>query len=242
MRLGRAELPLDTTVDPSRFDRVDGLVHAAWDFRARSERDIERVNVAGSIRLLDAAAAAGVERIVFISTLSAFPGCRSAYGRAKLAVEEHVRSLGGVVVRPGLVWGDPGGSLYASLAHLARRLPVLPVFTGERQKLHLAHEEDLARLVAALVLDEWTPRRTVVAAAATPLSLGAILRRIADAGGRRVYVVRIPWQLVWAGLRTLELTGLRPPFRSDSVVSLVSLDRDPFGPVGPPSGFRPFRP
>lgn len=144
------------------------------------------------------------------------------------------------MVRPGLVWGNPGGSLYASLVRVARRAKVVPVFTGERQKLHLVHEDDVAQLVASLVLDDRTAGGTVAAASAQPLSLGALLRRIASANGRNLHVVRVPWRSVWGVLRALEIAGLRPAFRSDSVVSLVSLDQDPFGPAGAPPGFRPF--
>jgi len=238
----RAELPLEQSVAPSLFRNVDAVVQTAWDFQARAEADIGRVNVCGSIRTFDAAQAAGVERLVFISTLSAFPGCRSLYGRAKLAVEEHVASRGGIVLRPGLVWGDPGGSLYARLKWIAEHAPIAPVFTGERQKLHLAHEDDLAGLVTSLAMNGGQPGRRVSAAAAEPLSLAAILRRIAHAHGRELRVVRVHWRAAWAGLRALELAGLAPAFRSDSVRSLVGLQRDPFGAGGPPPGFRPFSP
>lgn len=237
-RLGRAEAPLGSA--PPALDGVRALVHAAWDFAPRTRREIARLNVDGSIGLIDAARNAGVERIVFISTLSAFPGCPSMYGQAKLAVEEHVRSLGGIAVRPGLVWGRPGGSLYARLAALADRAPVLPALAG--RQLHLAHEDDVAALVASLALADVPEGEVVPAAAPGPLTLAEILRRIGEAHGRTVRVVPLPWRAVWAGLRALELAGLAPAFRSDSVRSLVGLQRDPFGAGGPPPGFRPFSP
>lgn len=237
-----ARFTLEEGVARGALEGAQALVHAAWDFSAYSRAEIERNNVAGSIRLFDHAAAAGVERLVFVSSLSAFPGCRSMYGRAKLAVEEHVLSLGGAVVRPGLVWGTDGGSLYATLAGLARKAPVLPVFAGESRKLHLAHEDDLAGLVVSLVEAERVPAQPVAAAAAEPLSLADILRRIAAAHGRRLRIVHVPWRAAWAGLRALELAHLDPPFRSDSVVSLISVQQRPFGPEGAPAGFRPFMP
>lgn len=220
--------------DDIRLHGFDALVHCAWDFGARTEAEIERVNVEGSKRLLEA----GAGRAVFVSTLSAFPGARSLYGRAKLAVEAHALALGAVVVRPGLVWGPEGGSLYGALRRLAR-LPLLPVFSGRR--LHLAHEDDLAALVARL-LDEGADR-PVAAAAEESLPLAEILRRIARAEGRSTRTVRVPWRAVWAPLRALEALGLRPPFRSDSVLSLVSLDERPFEHAArPPAPFRPFVP
>jgi hypothetical protein len=55
---------------------------------------------------------AGVRRLVFISTISAFDGCRSFYGKGKLEVERITHSLGGWVIRPGLLYGEkPGGML-----------------------------------------------------------------------------------------------------------------------------------
>ena len=43
--------------------------------------------------LLDAARAAGVGRVLFVSSISAYDGCRSAYGRGKLRVETAVAAL-----------------------------------------------------------------------------------------------------------------------------------------------------
>jgi uncharacterized protein YbjT (DUF2867 family) len=167
---------------------------------------------------------------VFVSTLSAFPGARSLYGRAKLAVETEARAAGASVVRPGLVWSESGGSLWSSLRKLAR-IPVLPVFSN--RKLHPAHVDDVAALVVRL-LDE-PAAEPVVAAADQPLSLAQLLRGV----NRRLVTVPVPWPLVWAPLRGLEAVGVDPPFRSDSVLSLVSLDEQPFAHAQPPSV--PFR-
>lgn len=236
-----ARFTLTEPPDASSLAGVDALVHCAWDFAARSGVDVERVNVEGSRRLLGVAGSAGIQRILFVSTLSAFPGCRSLYGRAKLAVEEATLAAGGAVVRLGLVWGPGGGSLFANLRRLASTAPLLPVFTDRR--LHLLHEDDLGSAVAAILARERSHGTTYVAAAEEALPLAEILRRLARVRGRTLRTVRVPWWAVWAPLRTLELIGLRPHFRSDSVVSLVSLDEDPFvhGLV-PAVVFRPFDP
>jgi nucleoside-diphosphate-sugar epimerase len=212
------------------LESVDAVVHAAWDFSARTQAEIERTNVEGSRRLLEAARG---RRIVFVSTLSAFPGARSLYGQAKLAVEEAAQAAGGAVIRPGLVWDEEGGSLYASLRKLAR-LPLLPTFTD--RKLHPAHADDVAALVRHL-LGQTAADAPVVAAARQPLTLAQILR----AANPRLRTVPVPWRLVWSPLRALELVGLDPPLRSDSVLSLVSLDERPFEHArAPETPFRPF--
>jgi len=227
------------------LEGAEALVHCAWDFGLRTWAEIEETNVRGSERLLRAAAGAGVERVVVVSTLSASRGVRSHYGRAKLAVEAATHAVGGAVVRPGLVWGEPPRSLYGTLSRLALRLPLLPAPDARDGRLRTTHEADLAGLVRRL-LDEGPPSaaRPIVAAAPEPWRLADLLVATAAAAGRRVRVVPVPWRVPWALLRLLEVAGLRPPFRSDSLVSLVGLRGDPYadGALPPPTPFRSFAP
>jgi nucleoside-diphosphate-sugar epimerase len=239
--LTRSDASLEHGASASSFDDADVAVHCAWSFDARGRDRMTLLNVSGSTRLLDQAAAAGVGRQIVISSVGAFPGCRSLYGQAKLAVEEHARSLAGVVIRPGLVWGPGGGGLLGAIDHAARRLPVIPVLAGEDKKIYLAHEDDVGALVAHLA-EARLPAGPVVAAAPVPLSMAAVVRTLAARAGRAPRVVHVPWQLAWGALRSLELAGLRPPFRSDSVIGLVGADPDPFahGERPDPLAFRPF--
>src|SRR5207253_1039840 len=50
-----------------------------------------------------------IPKIIFISTISAFEGCRSLYGRAKLEIEKIALDCGALVIRPGLVYGSGPG-------------------------------------------------------------------------------------------------------------------------------------
>ncbi|MGA8922036.1 MAG: hypothetical protein WB682_02740, partial [Candidatus Dormiibacterota bacterium] len=45
--------------------------------------------------------------------------------------------------------------------------------------------------------------------------------------GTRPRFVSVPWRAVWLGLKGAETVGLRPSYRSDSVVSLVHQDPNP---------------
>ncbi|MDE2511017.1 MAG: NAD-dependent epimerase/dehydratase family protein, partial [Elusimicrobia bacterium] len=145
---------LGESLDPSTLKDVDALIHAAHDFRAFGAEEQTRVNVEGARLLFEAARSAGVRRIVAVSSVSAFPGCRSDYGRAKLQLEDMALKSGGVAVRPGLVYGDGPGGMFGTLSRLCR-LPVLPLPDGGRQPLLLGHADDVsAALVAAL---DWDP-------------------------------------------------------------------------------------
>ena len=128
--------------------RVSVLIHAAWDFSAVSSEDIQRVNVEGSIRLLRMAKAAGVGRIVFISTISAFTGARSLYGKAKLQVESVVAELGGIILRPGLVFGDSPGGVFGSIRKQVQHQKFIPLIGNGKAPQFLVPEETLAEVVA----------------------------------------------------------------------------------------------
>ena len=135
------------------------MVHAAWDLRLVRPRDLERVNVQGSLRLLDAARAADVPRFVFISSISAFDEAESYYGKTKLAVEREVARQGGVVIRPGLVYGDRPGGMFGALKAQAARGAIIPLLGNGRYAQYLVHEDDLAAAVVAAVSAEKVPQK-----------------------------------------------------------------------------------
>jgi nucleoside-diphosphate-sugar epimerase len=228
-RLTQVHFDLSEELAPGAFDGVDALVHPAYDFSATRWPDIERVNVEGSRRLFAAAHAAEIQRIIFVSTLAAFPGARSLYGRAKLEIEQAATDFGAAIVRPGLIWGSQGAAMFGALQRAVERLPVVPLFVPPELEVPLVHEEDLALLMGRL-LDLWPAAsgKLLVAASGQTLMFGELLRSLAPQTGKRRRFVRLPWITAWLGLRTLEMLGATPPFRSDSLVSFVFTDAKPF--------------
>jgi nucleoside-diphosphate-sugar epimerase len=115
------------------------------------------------------------------------------------------------------------GGLCRALAR-SRFLPLV----GGRQGQYLIHEEDLARLILAAA-ERGSDRlpRPVTAAAEQPLTLRRILHILARARNRHVTLVPVPWRAAWLALRSAEIVGLHPSFRSDSVISLMHQAPDP---------------
>lgn len=222
-RPGAGDVPfeLGKRLPPEALQGVDALVHCAYDWGARGWRDIEAVNVRGSIDLFETAVAVGIRRLVFISTVSAYHGCPSLYGRGKLIVEDFVRGKGGVVIRPGLVCGDSARGMFGTLYRLAG-LPLLPVFDGGLQPLFLVHVDDLATLVeVALRPDRAVSPQLITAAFPEPVTFRQLLRFLSRARSNHLLLVPVPAPVALAGLRLLEALGLRLRFSSDSLVSLL---------------------
>ena len=212
-----------------REHAVTALVHCAWDLTVSKRADLEALNVQGSIRLMEQARAEGVETIVFISTISAFAGCKSDYGQTKLKVEEAARRLGALVVRPGLVFGDQPGGMVGALNGAVQKLPLVPLIGSGRQVLFPAHEDDVVVLVRRLVAQPGLvkPDEPVIAASEHGWTFRRILAELAARRGRKVRAVPIPWRVIWLPFKTAEMIGLRLSFRSDSVVSIVNQDPSP---------------
>ena len=214
-------------VDPHLFNGVGALVHCAYDFSARTEAEIGSVNVEGSQRLLEAAAAAGVTKRVYISSISAFDGCRSRYGRAKLAVEQ-TAPAGTLVIRPGLIYGNREGGMFGSLRQSVEKGARVPLLAGSPCTQYLVNSDDLGEAIARFLGGDWAdPPPVVTLADPRPWPLGELLREIGRQSGRSVRFLPLPWPFVWLGLRTAEALGLRLGFRSDSIISTVYQDPAP---------------
>jgi nucleoside-diphosphate-sugar epimerase len=207
-------------LEPSVLDGIETVVHAAWDLSTRGE-EIRAVNVRGSLPLLDDLAARG-GRTVLISSLAAFPGARSLYGQAKLELEHAVLERGGVVLRPGLVFGVDAGGLFGAMVAAISRNPLAPLLGGGWQRLFVTHDEHLCELVAQIIGGRFGPDRPVFAAHELPTTLRAIAVQVAEAHGRRLRVIPLPQRLAYLGLRSAEIAGLSLSFRSDSLLSLAS--------------------
>jgi len=240
VELGRRRRPgapgivfsLGDEVRPIDLSGAKALVHCAYDFQPLTWSDIHRVNVTGTAKLLRAASEAAVERLVYISSISAFEGCRSLYGRAKFESERVALSLGAVVIRPALVFGDRPGAMFGRLVKQVERARVLPL-VGGAQYQYLVHEQDLTEFICRCVeRGGASPSVAVTIGHERPLTLRQLLEQLAHAHGRSVAFVPLPWQLVWAVIKAAEWCHVPMEFRSDSLVSLMYQDPSPdFGPM-----------
>jgi len=232
-------------VEAGQFKDVHALVHCAYDFGPLRWEDIHATNVEGSRQLIAAAREAGVRTIVFISTLSAFPGCRSLYGKAKLETESLAQALGAFVIRSGLVYSQNPGGMFGRLISQVRGARLVPTLWGGRQTQYLIRDEDLGNLVRGC-LEGRVPAGTgpISAAHEQAWELKNIMARMAQALGKRLSFVPVPWQLIWLALKSLELIGAPAKFRSDSLISMVYQDPAPSFKLLKSLGFqcRPFEP
>jgi nucleoside-diphosphate-sugar epimerase len=211
---------LGTSVDPGVLDGVDVLVHCAYDMRVVSPGDVSRINVAGSEKLLRAAANAGVARTIVLSSMSAYPDTHQLYGSAKLEIESIAKTHDAVSVRPGLVVGERPGGMAGTLARLAG-LPFTPCLSGVGRQF-LLHEADFVSAMLLLARTDTLPTAPVGLAYPTSVDFATVLRTIARTVGLRPpRLIPIPWRLVDVTLKCGERLRLPMPLRSDSLLGLL---------------------
>lgn len=128
---------------------ADAIIHVAGTINAPTAAAFEKGNVEGTLSMLAAATAGGVQRFVHVSSLAAREPKLSLYGASKCKAEELVMGSGldWAIVRPPAVYG-PGDKETLELFRMARLGVMLMPPKG---RISVIHVDDLARLLLALV-------------------------------------------------------------------------------------------
>ena len=129
---------------------TEAVLHIAGVVNAPDPTAFEAGNVKGTLNVIEASLAAGVQRFVHVSSLSAREPDLSAYGASKARAEKLVRASGldWTIVRPPGIYG-PRDVDYFEMFRLAK-WGVMPVPPREG-RASIIHVDDLARLLLALV-------------------------------------------------------------------------------------------
>jgi|TARA_Y100000031_G_C8226917_1_gene388849 nucleoside-diphosphate-sugar epimerase len=211
---------LGHTVDDNLLNGVDVLVHCAYDYSLVTWRDIYATNVEGTMLLLESAKRAEVKCIVFISSITAFKGCRSLYGKAKLKCESLVQEQNGIVIRPGLIFGEGGGTVLRSMESWVQKLPIVP-FISSKSDLYLCHIDDLSSLIIEIIAKNKSGNRVITAVESTPYKFKDVIRILQKKHNRFRPLLPVPWQLPWLFIKVLNSLGIQTSLRSDGLIGFV---------------------
>jgi len=191
------------------------------------------VNVDGTRRLAEQAAAAGVPRLIFVSSvkvngersapgspLSAAdtPASADPYGLSKWEAEQALREIAArtglatVIVRPPLIYGAGMTGNLARLAGLVRRGVPLPLGAVDNLRSFVGLE-NLIDLLVRCVRHPRAAGQTFMVSDGEDLSTPALIHQLAAAMGRRARLFPVPVQWLRAGAR---LVG-----RADEIERLI---------------------
>jgi nucleoside-diphosphate-sugar epimerase len=210
---GRA--PADTPIEVRPLDFADPaglaaslrgartLFNTYWVRFAHGQVSHETA-VAQSRVLFQAAAEAGVPRVVHVSITHPSADSPYPYFRGKAAVEQALRDLrlSHAVLRPAILFGG-NGVLINNIAWLLRKLPVFAVGGSGEYRIRPIHVHDLAEL--AVQAGEETETEVIDAVGPERPTFVELVQFIKETVGSRSQVVRVPGSLIPPAARLLGL-------------------------------------
>lgn len=183
------------------------------------EGAFDRANTAGTRRLAQQAAAAGVQRFVFVSSIKVLgesgamdhtsqPAPLDAYGRSKHAAEQALWAIAAetglevVVVRPPLVYGPGVTANFRALIDVVQRGVPLP-FGAVDNRRSLVGVSNLADLLRVTIEHVGAPGHAWLVRDSLDVSTPDLVRAIAGALGVRPRLMGIPPRALALGGRVL---------------------------------------
>jgi len=193
---------------------MDAVVHLAGIAHVGSgiaEGTYDRVNHMATAELARAAAASGVRRLVFMSSIRAQTGATAdaplteadepcptdAYGRSKLAAEAAVRAFGVpyTILRPTLVYGPGVKGNVANLMRLAA-LPLPLPFGALSNRRSLLALDNLIAAVRFALEDANAVNQTFIVADPQAISVAEVVSLLRSTTGRKCWLIPMPSSLL----------------------------------------------
>ncbi len=198
-------------------------VHVMHEGVGDSLAKYRRVNVAGTLNLARQAAAAGVARFVFLSSIKVNgdkteagapftadqkPEPCDAYGVSKMEAEIALRELAEstgmevVIIRPPLVYGPGVKANFLCMMRWVARSGLLPFGAVTSNRRSFVAVDNLVDLLATCIDHPAAANQTFVVSDGEALSTAALLTRLGAALGRPARLIPIPvgWLKLGAAL------------------------------------------
>jgi len=187
-------------------------VHVMQEATADPLAEFRRVNVQGTLNLARNAAAAGVRRFVFISSIKVngeatqfgrpftaddAPAPLDAYGVSKMEAEQGLRELTAqtgmevVMIRPPLVYGPGVKANFAALMLWLKRGVPLPLGSIQNKR-SLVALDNLVDLIVTCLTHPAAANQTFLVSDGEDVSTTELLYRMGQALGRPARLVPIP--------------------------------------------------
>ncbi len=197
---------------------VDVVMHLAARVHVMNESAADplavfrAVNVDATVNLARQAAAAGVKRFVFLSSIkvngevtaegepfkvSDIPNPEDAYGRSKLEAEQALLAISAetgmevVIIRPPLVYGPGVKANFASLMRWAAR-PFPWPFGAARNRRSLIYVGNLVDFMLLCANHSAVGNRVFLISDGDDLSIGQLISKLSLAGGRKAWMLPAP--------------------------------------------------
>lgn len=202
-------------------DAAVNLVGVLYESPGRS---FDKVHVEGARNIAQAARAAGVTRLVQMSSIGADADSPAAYARSKAGAETEARAVypDAVILRPSIVFGNGDGFLNR-FAQMAQLSPALPLIGGGETRFQPVHVGDVAEAIARATTDAAAAGQTYELGGPATYSFKDLLQLILRETGRSRFLAPLPFPVaraIGSAAQMAALFGLAPPLTRDQVLML----------------------
>jgi uncharacterized protein YbjT (DUF2867 family) len=169
------------------------VAHCAGINREIGEQTYDRIHVAGTRNLVEAARRAGVGKLAMLSFLRARPNCGSDYHESKWAAEEIVRASGFdyTIFKAGVIYGR-GDHMLDHISHALHTFPVFALVGFQDKLVRPLAVEDLSRALIASLTEGRISKQTVSIMGPEQLTLGEAVQRVGRVIGKKPFYFRAP--------------------------------------------------
>jgi NADH dehydrogenase len=216
---------LDVPYLRSSMDGATAVVHLAAIAIERGNETFESANIEATRKVIDAARAASVKRIVHMSQNGSDSSSPFRFLRSKGIAQDLVASseLDWSILRPSVIFG--GEDEFANvLARLVRLTPlILPLPAGGSSRFQPIAVDDVATVIARCLADDSTIRHIFPLGGSTELTLRQIASRILVAMNAQRVIVGVPTIAIRPLVAALWHLVPRPPVTTD-LLDILALD------------------
>ena len=197
---------------------ADYVVNLVGVLYPRGAQSFAAVHARGAQLVAEAAARAGVQRLVQVSAIGAAADSPSLYARSKAAGEAAVLRAfpKATIVRPSIVFG-PEDDFFNRFAALARILWVLPLIGGGQNRMQPVYVGDVATALARVLLDGDSSGKTFELGGPRVLTFKEILELVLHETGRSALLLPLPVPVAMMQAAVLELLPIPPLLTRDQV-------------------------
>ena len=184
--------------------------------------NIASIGFGAAPAILEACRAAGVHRVVFVSTTAIFTQLNARSRTIRQAAEAAITASGlsTTIVRPTMIYGTPSDRNMIRLVRWLNRWPLLPVFGPGRALQQPVHVSDVAWAVVQSLETPASIGRQFNISGAAPLTYNEVVSLTAAALGRRVHRLHLPVRPVLLLLRLAERLSIRLPIKAEQILRL----------------------
>ena len=192
---------------------ASAVIHTVAIAIEKGGRTYEEINFTGTVNVVDAAKAAGVQRFLNMCQLGADSSLPYRFLASKGKAQEYVAQSGldWTAFRPSSVWG-PEDEFANSFARLIPLTPIIfPIIGDENARFESVYVGDVAATVVKTLHDPTTMHQEYELGGPEILTLEEIERRTLRALGKKRKLIHMPMGLIRLAVTGMETLLPSPP-------------------------------